>query len=356
MSAELTNWDLLARYLSGECSPEDVRTVESWLQENPEHQQSLEHMQRIWSTQETSAAPSDIDRLWADMAQRTGIAESTSVQSVPQMRTGSSKVLRLLTGPLGMKQRIWRIAAVLLLMVVTPALIHRVTRTEIQVPVVPVMQSFEVAPGKQANITLDDGSQITLDAGSVLSYPQKFTGNTREVTLEGAAFFEVTSNPAEPFIVHTGRAAVEVLGTAFNVQAWPTEEHTAVVVTEGRVEFRLADASRPEDSVILHPGAMSRLGPAGAPSSPQQVTVDEYLSWRNQTRTFTSAPLREVLDQVERWYDISITVGDPETAKQRVTYHLNKQPLQDILSSLSLMTNLTYRQQGRTVTLMPAEQ
>jgi ferric-dicitrate binding protein FerR (iron transport regulator) len=98
-----------------------------------------------------------------------------------------------------------------------------------------IAEVFE-AQGTQSRITLLDGSVVTLKDGSRLNLKNNFSGNTREITLEGEAFFEIAHNPKKPFIIHTGSVKTTVLGTSFSIKAIPGETSITVAVTEGKVK------------------------------------------------------------------------------------------------------------------------
>lgn len=105
----------------------------------------------------------------------------------------------------------------------------------------PVAMSFSKTPvGKLLELTLEDGSVIVLNAATTLKYPKHFTGKTREVYLEGEAFFRISSNPQKPFIVHSGALTTRVLGTSFNIRAYPGMDQIKVNVATGKVGVQLA--------------------------------------------------------------------------------------------------------------------
>ena len=135
--------------------------------------------------------------------------------------------------------------------------------------------------GTTVTATLPDGSRTELNSGSTLAYQRRLFGWTQTLRLDGEAFFEVV-RADEPFVVETFNAAVAVLGTRFNVRAWPGDDRpeTVVVLQSGAVQ--LAPLGVRERPVHLEPGQMSRL-PIGAtrPSEPQHVSVDRALAWRS---------------------------------------------------------------------------
>ena len=112
-------------------------------------------------------------------------------------------------------------------------------------------QEKYAARGSKSRLTLSDGSHITLNADSRLKYPVSFEGNTREVYLSGEAFFDVQKDPDHPFIIHTARMNIRVLGTAFNVRSYPDDPSMETTLLRGSIEVTFPD--RPSDRIILKP-------------------------------------------------------------------------------------------------------
>src|SRR5699024_5422197 len=103
--------------------------------------------------------------------------------------------------------------------------------------VTPALREISMEKGQRGNITLSDGTKVTLNADSKIILLEVVQSNKREITLRGEAFFEVTHNPDRPFIINTGQAVVEVLGTSLDVRSYPDDESVQVVVSDGRVSL-----------------------------------------------------------------------------------------------------------------------
>ena len=113
------------------------------------------------------------------------------------------------------------------------------------------MNTITVPAGQRANLTLADGTNVWLNARSEMRYPAVFTGNKREITLDGEAYFEVTHNEDKPFVVQTNKCNVEVLGTKFNVEAYSDSEDFCTSLMEGSV--RVSDKRNPSETLVLAP-------------------------------------------------------------------------------------------------------
>jgi ferric-dicitrate binding protein FerR (iron transport regulator) len=218
------------------------------------------------------------------------------------------------------------------------------------------MQELRVPLAQKMEVTLSDNSKITLDAGSLLRYPDRFQEDSRQVYLEGEAYFEIASNPRKPFMVKTGNAVITVLGTKFNVRSWPNHvSKIAVMVTEGEVSFRNARLDVPNSQVIISSGQYSMIQGNTRPSAPKTVGMENPLSWLKHEKYFQNAPLQEVLDQLERWYDLQIILEDKILASSRVTIFIEDKPIEEVMEVISLMNHLQTRREGRKVILSAKE-
>ena len=161
--------------------------------------------------------------------------------------------------------------------------------------------------GGQYQITLADGSRVTLNAASALTYPAEFTGDLREVTLEGEAYFEVAKNTGKPFIVHTPKQRLEVLGTSFNIQAYSNETAVKTTVLTGSVRVsRGADSGAKQKSRILIPRQQSIVSDSETEIHVRTVDPESVIAWKNGLFNFHGLSIDESLKQVGRWYDVRI--------------------------------------------------
>jgi ferric-dicitrate binding protein FerR (iron transport regulator) len=202
---------------------------------------------------------------------------------------------------------------------------------------------------KQQELILEDGTKVTLDAGSHFKYPEKISVNKREVYLEGEGYFEVAPNPDKPFIIHANDALIKVLGTKFNVRAWRENKRVIVAVAEGKVSLKPEIQTHDNANVIIAQDQISILEENKNPSTPQYVDINQHLSWQKKEMYFKSVALCEVLDQLERWYDLIFHLTDTEFASQRVTLFIENKPVEEILEVIALVNNFKYEQNGKEI-------
>jgi ferric-dicitrate binding protein FerR (iron transport regulator) len=187
---------------------------------------------------------------------------------------------------------------------------------------------FATAPGETRTVTLPDSSVVHLNVASVLTYSR---GNPRQTTLSGEAFFMVNRGDGS-FLVTTGDAKVEVLGTEFNMRA--RDGSVSVVVSHGRVRF-----ARPGDDsgVELEQGMRSVMSQTSGPSQPEPVDPDRYLAWRDGGLEFVRTPVAEVFDELALKYNERLnTEGVPVEGKTLTASFTSEQTVEDVLASICL--------------------
>lgn len=164
----------------------------------------------------------------------------------------------------------------------------------------PSFNTVTTPRGRQFKVILPDQTQVWLNAGSSIRYPTTFTGSERNVEITGEVYFEVTQSARQPFKVNVGgRATVEVLGTAFNINAYDDEPTVKTSLVSGAV--RVSNAG---EAVVLQPGQQAAL--AQQLTINKNANIEKILAWKNGVFSFEDADLREVLRQISRWYDVEI--------------------------------------------------
>ncbi len=175
----------------------------------------------------------------------------------------------------------------------------------------PEMNTLVIPYGSRSTINLADGTKVWLNAGSRLIYPSRFVDKTREVYLIGEAYFEVKENEKQPFVVKTSDLLVEVLGTKFNVTAYPEDFAVQTVLAEGSVEIKNSDAGRREKGLTLESGYLAYFNKKTQQTRTQKVNVDEYTLWTSGLFSFTNTDFNRITKKLERYYNIQFQFDDP---------------------------------------------
>lgn len=194
-------------------------------------------------------------------------------------------------------------------------------------------------------LKLADGSRVFLNSESTLRFPVHFTGKKREVFLTGEAYFEVVKDAAKPFIVHTDRTAVQVLGTEFNIMAYGDEENTEVTLVEGAVEVAVSKSHE-----RLVPGQQMSVNNTSLQTNVRQVKIDQYIAWKKGLFCFDAMPLEQLLRGLSRWYDISYTFRNADVKKIRFTGGFKKtEGIEEIFRMIENVTEVKFRISGNNI-------
>ncbi|MBL0739995.1 FecR family protein [Chryseolinea lacunae] len=258
------------------------------------------------------------------------------------------KKLAARTAPAPQKQPVvlwYSIAAsVALLVVAAYFVVYKKNNDDADVPAVH-QQMAETVRGQKLKIELVDGTQVILNANSKLTFPEQFPGNTREVYLEGEAYFDVAHNQAQPFIVHSPASNTTVLGTSFNVKA--AGDETEITLVEGKVDVAHADNNNAPHTILApHQQAVIREGSAIVT---RRVDVSEFVDWKDNILHFKNTTLKQTAARLEQWYNVDIVFENADLEKCVVNATYEKESLKNILVSLGYMFKMQYEQHGRTV-------
>lgn len=179
---------------------------------------------------------------------------------------------------------------------------------------------------------LPDGTEISLNSDTKIKYPKQFAEDIREVTIEGEAFFHVKPNKAKPFIIHAGNAQIKVLGTSFNVNAYPSAKTVEVTVETGKVQVLNKIASPKENNeVILMPGEKGTLNNSGNLLIKSTNQNPNFLAWKTHNLVFKATLLPEVIENLKKVYKVDISLADPKLNNLLLTAQFNDYPLDFIL-------------------------
>ena len=205
-----------------------------------------------------------------------------------------------------------------------------------------------VPRGGEYTVELNDGTRVRLNADSELRFPVKFVGNERKVFLKGVAYFEVERDTSRPFRVDVhGDAIIEVLGTEFNVNAYPENAEIFATLVLGKV--RVADLQT-DSTVVLLPNQQAALSGAGI--NVKEVNPEDFISWINGRFYFEKMPLEEILIQLGRWYDLQVFWANEELKSYEFTGAIwRDNTIRQTLDMIEKTTDVCFTVSGRTVTV-----
>lgn len=212
---------------------------------------------------------------------------------------------------------------------------------------VPELNQLVIPYGKTSEIFLSDGTKVHLNAGSRLVYPESFVDKNREVFLVGEAFFEVAQDEKHPFIVQTTDVRVKVLGTHFNVSAYPSDNIIETVLTEGRVRLEQNSSRLFDESTELLPGQLAAFDKINRITKLKNVDTENYVLWKDGMFKFESTDLSRVIKRLERFYNLRFHYEDPLLATIKISGKLEfSNNKNETINRVATVTSVKIEQRG----------
>jgi ferric-dicitrate binding protein FerR (iron transport regulator) len=357
-------WELMARKLAGEASEAELEELDRLLKVNPGLHFPMQTLTDLWQ-QKAVADPGELEQAFSKHLRRMeeqGIsfaANSTEAEEPATFRMSDSS----------RRNKPWKYIAAAASLLLVGSIIWYYSRPAIAEQHTGLANSRKdpsseivTKNGSRTRITLPDGSTVWLNAGSKLNYDKSFGLKLREVSLTGEAFFDVVKNPDQPFIIHTNRIDIKVLGTQFNVKSYPGEKTTEAALVKGSIQVDLH--SEQSGKIILKPNQKIIVGEDSAADgsakagvaklqepivSVRQMTIDEKdgtaveTAWVENKLAFVEEPFADVALKMERWYGVNISFSNPKLAKVSLTGSFANESIKEALHALSVATPFSYQ-------------
>ena len=314
---------LLFRYVKGTVNSEEIAEVEHWMEASPENRKIVEQLCVI------------------DFANET-------MQNMHQVkpRLSLGKVSRKIQKNRIRRMVLWiqRATAVFFIPLLCLT-VYLSNRADKQVQEQPQVVGITSAPGMVTTVILPDSTKVWLNANSHISYPTYFTGNTREVSVSGEAYFAVVEDHEKPFFVNVNEAfKVKVVGTEFNIEAYPSSSIFSTTLIEGSVE--LVSVADPAKSLItLKPGEQSVWDISKNELSVHEVNPSILTSWKEGKIIFKNTPINEIATTLGKRYNTRFIIS-PRLKNYNFTGTFINQQLVQILEHFRLSSNIKYEIKG----------
>ena len=319
---ETQQYEIIARYLSGELSGQEKTQFEQWLSENSANQQLFEETKQVWELSNEYHDPIDVDSsaAWNRFEQKM---EQPEVDTPPTVQK-TAKTFRI--------GQLLRIAAVLIGVAgLAIWLFQNQGNSNNWIAV-------QTALGEQKEITLPDGSTIWMNADSKIMYAHDFAEN-RQVTLSGEAFFDVQRKETHPFTIESGKTLTTVLGTSFNIRAYPAESSVEVKVESGKVSF--AEKLGTNEPIILIKDEKGTLDKKAWQLKKTKPLLDNSLAWRSKNIAFDNTNMKMVIQDLERYYQIAIETQNASILNCHFTGTFKNRNLSEVLKALQFALNIS---------------
>ncbi len=365
-------WQLMARSLAKEATAEEMLQLQALLRHHPTLHQQYDLLSRIWNDKQHQApdeeeARSAIRKIISKAGDDTAIYYHDPFAVIEQARRAS-------------RRRVW--IGVLLLVLgigISTGILYNGKKASAVASGEGSAdrETLVVKNGSRSRFVLSDGSTVWLNGGSSLQYLTDFTGPTREVRLEGEAYFDVVKKDGKPFIVHTGDVDIKVLGTSFNIKSYPEDAtveatlyHGAVQVTRPAVPGK-AIRLRPNEKLIIKRMTGSRAEAASAGISPARNADNTYTltyidstkkvnerfetAWLYSRLEFRGDSFEELARKLERWYNITIVFKDEKVKKLHFNGSFRQETVEQAFLALKEANSFTYQINNHEISVASSE-
>lgn len=346
MQKDQNIWHFIAKNIFGEASAEEKDFLQKYLEENPGMQQQYDMLLQILNNRKSfTPHEENINDKVAHI-----INKASAIEPLPQIPVHYRRNL----------VKYWVAAAVLLIAMGALVFFNGDKQKRNQSSQKPALMAKN---GSRKQTVLPDGSKVWLNAGSKLFFINDFAGNTREVKLEGEAFFDVTKNPSRPFIVHANNIDIKVLGTAFNVKAYVEDENVETTLYRGLVNITKSDDNSfqpimlyPNQKLILPRINSNREEITRAVTTPvkSSIVIKQIDStkveplrietaWMYDRLEFRGDDFPTLANKLERWYNVKINFGDEGVKKLSFNGSFEKETIEQALFALKTANSFNYK-------------
>lgn len=305
-------YELIARYLAGECNDDEIQQVQEWSQEHPDE---MDEFVRIWEQ-----IPSEEFTLDVEMAL---LNVNTRINS--NKRKNKSKSLFFLIGGIAAAA----IAAIFVLVNIIGV------EQQNDLPngnIAEALLTLDTEKNETLEYTLPDNSKVWLNKSSSIKYPEKFAGNIREIYLEGEAFFDIAPDKDRPFIIHANNTQTRVVGTSFGIRAIKDAEEVIVTVSTGIINFSTEGKS---EHIELKKGEQGICKPEQKELEKNTNPDPNSLAWKTKVLVFKESSLKDVARIIENAYQTSVDVDDSVSGLQ-ITSTFEQLSLEEILEIIEI--------------------
>lgn len=327
MSLDHNIHELIVRMFSGEASPEDKKKIEAWLRKSQDNRDFFNDLEAIWSGTEENTDES----YYVDEAIRKFIERTRSSNEKNKNKSLVKSILRY--------------AAIFVFILAIPFTWLLVRNS---VPVTDSTTTVMCEHGDKTSIILPDNSKVWLNSGSQITFSNNFEKGSRSVFLEGEAYFDVMKNPDNPFFVNTPGMNVKVLGTQFNLKAYPDEETVSVTLVAGSLQV-----SNSEETAMVTPGQKLLYEKANHSLTIDNLTdLASETEWTNGRLVFRNESLEELELKLERWFDVEIEFADETVRTRRFSATLERESILEVISCFGNSQYVDYQVKGNVITFM----
>jgi transmembrane sensor len=346
--SESFDWRIIDRHLAGESSPADEAALDAWLASDPRNAALLKDARGLGRALDPSGdAAWNVDHAWSRVAARMheqpdGDIIPLRARAFPRART-FARTQRIVAGAAVVIAAAGVVAVVLQRQAMRPSEAQRPSRRH----------EVVAAVAQQTRVTLGDGTQVVLNAGSRLRYTDDFGRGTRDVELDGEGYFDVVHDESRPFRVKARGTVAQDVGTRFVVRAYPEQSGVDVVVTHGAVSLRRDGAST--TPALVTEGQRGRVDSSGAITVAIEPDLDRWTEWTRGGIVFDGMTLGDAALELGRRFGVRVEIRGDDLARRRVSARFNDEPLPRVLDALALALGARWTRDGQRVVIAGAQ-
>ena len=345
--------ELIDRFLSGEVTEQEANEMQIWLRESEENRQLFARCKKLWigSSMQSRFNAGQLNR------EKQKVNLKIHYNELNKKFEKSRRHVRILAYA----------ASILFIFGITSIFMYFNEQSQPAEITESLSNVIEVPYGGKSKITLSDGSTVWINAGSKITYKDGFGTTTREVELEGEAYFDVAKNEHLPFFVHTSISTIKVYGTTFNVKAYADDDMVETTLDKGAISITSDYISgeivmKPKQKATIY----KKVEPLAEtpPTEKEQAKILEKVdvekveniepitAWKDNRLVFEHEPLWSLAKQLERRYNVNVVFKDEKFKTRTYTAALKEMPIEQVLEAISLTSPyISYTIKGSEVTL-----
>jgi transmembrane sensor len=308
-------YNLMVKQLAKQSNEEEELQLQQWLNSNDAHKELFKEVQSIWQQSSQEHLEVDVDAAWSKVNKKT----QAKVITLPYLKLIKYAAVVAAFAILG----VWAVQS-------------------LRNPIT----TIQTAANEIKKVELPDGSTIWLHEYSNVTYSNNLEGSQREIQLNGLVFFDVKRDETRPFIIHTPKGSVQVLGTSFEVSAYKNESFERVTVKTGKVKYENQTGS----SLILMANQECKVDKTGKLNQ-SEVKAEELVSWTKLQLDFNDETLDKAIEKVSRFFHVIIQLANKEVANCHFTGSFKEPTLKEVLDAICQTLSLQQDKKGNTIIL-----
>ncbi len=328
--------ELLTKYYNNQCSETESIQVRSWLAQQSPDKEVQNIFLALFEHNDEKDFPEEInsEKLFQSIHQKINEQQSGKRKTIHQQWYKGFKIAAMFLLPVAIGLIIW---------LSTGTNQPPVNYTQIDVP-----------KGQVSSVTLPDGTKVTINSGSKLKYPTTFNKEIRQVQLSGEAYFDVHHNPEKAFIIKIKDMDIRVLGTSFNVSAYPSQRVISSTLTKGQIEINFHNSSK---KYSLKPGQRAVIYKHKKKIKIFEVDTGFYTSWQDGIYQFKNEPLENIATKLELLYNVQIIFENEKMKGRCYTGQFNKNhhSIQRVMEIIKAATPIEYSIIEKNVYIKPLD-